>query len=170
MKNLRNTIIAHADISNLEPGTTVADVLEMVAAAQLDDERYLDADGTPDIASIVLARHGDEADGRYPGSAELEAAGADLIVLNNASANGLDMDLFGHAAFTGLDVKAFTDALDAGLDPACATDLLGRYDAGELSGMLANFVEAEAEADAYPDPMDRVLVRLEGATVERVAA
>ena len=36
--------------------------------------------------------------------------------------------------------------------------------------MLANFAEAEAEVEAHPDPMDRVLVRLEGATVEHVAA
>ena len=116
MKNIRNTIIAHAEVSNLEPGTTVADVLEMVAAAQLDGERFTATDGTFDEISATLARY-EDMPGRFPASDHLEAAGADLIVLNNASANGLDMDLFGAAAFAGLDVKAFTDALDAGLDP-----------------------------------------------------
>lgn len=163
MKNLKQTILAHAgDIINVEgTGYTVADALAMTAAAQLDAMRF------DDRTSAILARH-ENIPGRYPDSTELEEAGADLVVLNNASVNGLDMDAFGRAVAAGLDVSVLTAAIDAGLDPEDATRLLVDYEAEELSGMLANFVEAEAETALYPDPADRALMRLEGATVETV--
>ena len=138
-------ILAHIDNGNngVIPGTgwSLADALSATAACMLDQNRF----GEPSFVDDVLARHGDESRAPlYPASDVLEAAGVDLAALNNAAANGLDMRVFGQA-------------VNAGLDLADVNDLLDRYDGDgdNLTGMLANFVEASAAQTACPDAATR---------------
>ena len=167
MKNLKNTILAHigGNIAIGNTGWTTADALEATAATLLDANRF------GDEVTAVLSRHEDcESEARYPSSDELSARGIDVVVLANASVNGLDMDVFGRALEAGLDGATLTKAIDLGLDPEAATDLLERYEADEVSGMLANYVESTEEVEANPDPVLRTLARLGETDVELMAA
>ena len=140
MKNATIIILAHIDngtTGGVIPGTgwTLADALSAAAARSLDDNRF----GEPDFFAEILARHGDETRvPLYPASDELEAAGVDLVALNNAASNGLDMQVFGQALASGLALVE-------------VNHLVNTYEGDDLTGMLQNFVEAVADDNACPD-------------------
>ncbi len=147
MTNRTIIILAHIDATTDSqiPGTgwTHAQALSAAAGRMLDQNRF--GDNNPDAE--LLAFHGEDVGvALYPSSDELEQAGVDLVALNNAFTNGLDSDVFGQA-------------VNAGLSLADVNDLLDRYNADDLTGMLANFVEAEAEAAACPDANKRAFRR-----------
>lgn len=132
----------------------VADAdLALSAYHALDDLRYLDQ------VDRVLARHGDDVDVLYPDPAQLADQGADLTVLYAAMQSGMSPAAFGSALAVGVDVSVLSRALSFGLEPGAVDELVLTYGA-ELGGHLANYVESKEEAEAYPDPVDRVMARL----------
>ncbi len=147
MTNATIIILAHIDATedSVIPGTgwTHAQALSAAAGRMLDETRF----GVNDPLADILAFHGEETRvPLYPSADEMEQGGVDLVALNNAFANGLDSGVFGQA-------------VNAGLALADVNDLLERYSADDLTGMLANFVEAHAEAAACPNANERAFRR-----------
>lgn len=126
------TLVGTAVIGNT--GWTVGEALVMAAVSKVDARRFGDDD--QGFVESILARYDGDSAALYPEAAELAAAGIDLVAL--------------------------ASAFDRGLEPADFAELLATYEADELSGMLANFVEAHDEHVAYPDPAERALMRIDG--------
>lgn len=118
----------------LGKGWTLGDALVMAAATKVDARRFGDDD--QGFVESVLARYDGDSEALYPEAAELAAEGVELVVL--------------------------AAAFDRGLSPEDFAELHNTYEAGALSGMLANFVEAHDEHVACPDPAERALLRIDG--------
>lgn len=114
-----------------------------------------------DETDRILARHGDDVDTHFPDPADLEELGADLVVLHAAINGGMAPAVLGRAINDGVDISLLSQALALGLEPDAVADLLDSYAADDLNGHLAKYVEAGQEAALYPDPVDRVLARLD---------
>jgi len=115
-------------------GWTAGDALVMAAASQVDARRFGDDD--QGFVESILARYDGDGEALYPEAADLAAEGIDLVVL--------------------------AAAFDRGLSPEDFAELRKTYEAGALSGMLANFVEAHDEHVDCPDPAERALMRIDG--------
>lgn len=125
----------------------------LIAYHALDRLRFVDE------TDRVLALHGDSVDTIFPDPAELEEKGADLAVLYAAVLGGMGVEGLGLALDSGVDVSVLSQALALGLEPAAVPDLVFSYAGEDLTGHLANFVEAKEEALAHTDPVDSVLAR-----------
>lgn len=116
-------------------GYTDREIAEMAAGRELDRARFLSGQDE------VLHTAGDDVDTLYPDSDTLEAAGVDIVALNEARNNGLDMAAFGKAIDNGMKLEFFSEMLE-------------RNGVNETNNALALFND---HAAATPDPIDRAL-------------
>ncbi len=127
----------HENTGN-DTGYTAREIAEMAASADLDRARFIDGDDE------VLHRVGDAVDTLFPDSDTLEAAGVDIVALNEARKNGLDMTAFGKAIGNGMELGFFSEMLE-------------RTGVEETNNALALFNDHAADVAETPDPIDRVL-------------
>lgn len=121
-----------------DTGYTAREIAEMAASAELDRARFIDGDDE------VLHRAGDDVDTLFPDSDILEAAGVDIVALNEARKNGLDMTAFGKAIRNGMELGFFSEMLE-------------RTGVEETNNALGLFNDHAADVAETPDQIDRVL-------------
>lgn len=129
----------HENTGSNGTGFTDREIAEMAASRELDVARF---SGSL-TAEVLHALDGDQ-DPLYPDSDVLEAAGVDIVTLNEARKNGLDMAAFGKAIDNGMQLEFFSEMLE-------------RNGVSETNNALALFNDHAADVAATPDPIDRVL-------------